>query len=188
MTTLNALQKRARKLLSDYEVAKDEARTPITRALAETFVEARSHFQNAEGEVDWRGKTYPYRQWVREIFDDANLRGEDSKRVQAAIRYHVGTALRARLSDEDLESLGLISQSPRERSHDRRASRSAVLNALTAKDVAGGSLMALTAINAIVKRVDVEEVRTLDDNARAVALATLVDLERRVRALKRALN
>lgn len=188
MANLTALKKKAHRLLLDYSKAEAEARTPVARALAEVLVEARGHFETAEGETDWRGKTYPYRQWVREVFDEANLRGEDSKRVQSAIRYHVGAALRARLSPEDLEDAGLMPQSPRERSFDRRQQRTAVLNALNAKDVAGGSLLALTALNTIAQRIDADEVAALDENARAVALATVQDLERRLRALRRRLG
>jgi hypothetical protein len=172
----------------DYSKSEAEARTPITRALADTLVEARSHFADSDGNTDWRGKTYPYRQWVREIFDDANLRGEDSKRVQSAIRYHVGSSLRARLGEEEAERLGLIPQSPRERSGERRQQRSAVLNALSGRDVAGGALLALTAVSAILQRIEAEEVAGLKGSEREVAEATLKDLERRVRALRRALG
>lgn len=186
--SLNALKKKATRLLESYKSAEDESRTPIARRLAEILVEAREHFEDADGETDWRGKTYPYRVWVREIYDEANLRGEDGKRVQAAVRYHVGAALRARLSDEQRESLGLMPQSPRERSGERRAARSAVLNALNSRDVAGGALLALTALQAIAKRIDLDEVEGLDENAREVARATILDLERQLRALKKRLG
>jgi hypothetical protein len=188
MTSLATLKKTALRLLKEYRSAEDEARTPIARRLAETLVEAREHFTDAEGETDWRGRTYPYRQWVREIYDDANLRGEDGKRVQAAIRYHIGAALRARLSDEERERLGLMPQSPRERSGERRATRSAVLNALNSREVAGGALLALTALKAIAQRIDADEVAGLDESAQAVAKATITDLERQLRALKKRLD
>lgn len=188
MATLTGLQKKAQKLLSNYVDAHDEARTPLARSLADTFVEAREHFDTAEGSTDWKGQTYPYRRWVRDVFDGANLRGEDSKRIQSAIRYHVGSSLRARLSPEQLEDAGLLPESPRERSQGRRRSRSAMLDALNARDVAGGALLAVTAAHTILQRVDAEEVRGLDENARAVAEATLKDVERRVRSLLRALR
>lgn len=189
MTTssLASLRRTAIRLLSEYRRAKDEARTPLTRQLAETFVEARAHFSDADGRPDWRGKTYPYRVWIREIYDEAGLRGEDANRVQSAIRYHVGAALRARVSDEERAELGIIPQSPRERSHERRASRSAVLSVLNAREVAGGALLALTAVQAIVSRIDPNEVADLDEHAKAVAQATIADLEKRLRAVKKSL-
>lgn len=177
MTSLPSLKNKAHALLRDYQNAEAEARTPITRSLAKVLVEARSHFTDAEGEADWKGKTYPYRQWVRGVFDEANLRGEESKRVQSAIRYHVGAALRDRLSPEDLEKHGLIPQTPRERSHDRRQARAAMMNALNAREVAGGALLGLTATNAIVGRIDLNEVGGLDEPSRAVALAVIQEIE-----------
>lgn len=188
MTTLATLKKRTHDLLRDYARAELEARTPITRALADVLVEARSHFTDADGETDWKGKTYPYRQWVRSTFDDAGLRGDESKRVQSAIRYHVGTALRKRLSEEDLERFGLQSATPRERSHDRRQQRSAILNVLNAREVAGGALLALTATNSIIARIDLDEIESLDEHGAAVALATIQEIERHLRAAKKRLK
>lgn len=188
MANLTALKKRAHRLLLDYAKTEAEARTPITRALAETLVDARAHFQDAEGETDWSGKTYPYRVWVREVFDDAHLTGEEAKRVQSAIRYHVGSVLRDRLDEDERERLGLIPESPRERSQDRRQQRNAVLNALSGRDVAGGALLALTAISAILQRLDADEVAGLRGTEREVAVATLKDLDRRLRALRRVLQ
>lgn len=188
MSTLTALKKTAHKLLLDYSRTEAEARTPLTRELAALLVEARSHFEDAEGDTDWKGKTYPYRQWVREVFDDAHLTGEESKRVQAAIRYHVGAVLRDRLDPEEQERIGLIPQTPRERSSERRQTRSAVLNALNARDVAGGSLMAVTAMHAIAQRVDREDLAALEGSEREVAVATLKDLDRRTKDLLRALR
>jgi hypothetical protein len=188
METLPTLKRRARRQLRDYTKAEAEARTPITRGLAATLVDAREHFLDSEGHQDWNGKTYPYRRWVRDVFDESDVDREESKRIQAAIRYHVGSVLRERLSPEQLEDAGLIPQTPRERSTERRQTRTAVLNALNARDVAGGSLMALTALNAIVQRIDAEEVSNLDESTRAVAVATLADLDRRIKVLRRRLR
>lgn len=187
MTTLTGLKTKAHRLLLDYSKAEAEARTPITRALAETLVEARSHFEDAEGETDWRGKTYPYRRWVREVFDEAHLDVEEGRRVQSAIRYHVGAVLRDRLNEDERERLGLIEQSPRERSQERRQQRVAVLNALSGREVAGGALLALTAVSAILQRIDAGEVAGLRGTEREVAEATLRDLDRRMKALRRSI-
>lgn len=188
MATLATLKKKAHNLLQQYAKTDQGARSPITKALAEVLVEARGHFTTAEGDADWNGRTYAYRRWVREVFDEAHLRGEDSKRLQAAIRYHVGSVLREQLSAEELEDAGLIPQTPKERSTERRQQRAAVLNALSAKDLAGGSLLALTALKAIVDRIDADEIAALDEGARGVALGTITDLEKRLRALKKRLG
>lgn len=179
------VKNRALDLLKKYGKAEAEARTPITKQLAATIVDARERFQDADGNPDWNGKTYAYRRWLKDVFDEAHMTGEDASRAQAAIRYHVGGVLRARLTPEQLEDAGLLPQSPRERSHDRRQQRTAVLNALNAREVAGGALLALTAMSQIAQRIDGDELAGLSGSERDLAEASLADLERRVKALRR---
>lgn len=184
---LTTLRKRVRKLLLNYGNAEAEARTPITREIAESLVEARSHFQEADGNTDWRGKTYPYRTWLHEIFQDAHISKDDLNRVQSSIRYHVSAVLRSRLDQDELERLGMISQTARERSSERRQARSALLATLSGRDANGGALMALTALSAILSGLDDDEVVRLQGSDRDYARAKAGEIERRAKALLKSL-
>lgn len=182
---LAACRREAVRLLKRYGRASEEERTPLLRSIAETLVEARSHFSRADGSPDWKGRTYPYRVWVRDVFTDAGIPREQQPTIQSAVRYHVGAVLRDRLDDETLADYGLIPRSPRERSADRRAGRSALLKALTSRDLAGGSLVALTAASTVLSKIDPADLDDLDGDALAVVEATLADLERLVKRLRR---
>lgn len=172
-------------LLKRYERAADEDRTPLLRTLAERLVDAREHFSRADGSPDWKGRSYPYRVWVRDVFSDAGTAKNMQATVQSAIRYHVGAVLRDRLDEATLADYDLIPKSPKERSADRRQGRTALLQALTSKDLAGGSLMALTAASTVLAKIEPGDLDDLDGHAAEVAEATLADLERRVKALRR---
>lgn len=187
-TTTRAVKTARAKILKDlrrYLDAPEEERTPILRSVAETFIGARETFLRPDGTPDWNGRTHAYRAWVREIYGDLNVSKEDRATIQAAIRYHVGAALRKRLDDETLADYGLIQESPRERSKDRRDNRSALLSALTAREVAGGALIALSTAFTVLSKVDPAEIVALPERERAVAEDTLSDLEKRVRSIRR---
>lgn len=184
---LGALRRDVTRLLKKYLRTSDEERTPILRALAEDLVSAREHFTRDDGSPDWKGRSYPYRVWVRDVFADAGVPKDDLPTIQAAIRYHVGAVLRARLDEDTLAEYGLIPRSPKERSRDRRQGRTALLSALTSKDLAGGALMALTAASTVLSKVEPRDLDDLDGHAFEVAEATLGDLERRVKSLRRRL-
>lgn len=183
---LDEIRRHAKRLLKDYVRTPAEARTPILRQLAEDLVEAREHFLREDGTPDWKGRTYTYRLYVREIYDA--LPRDEATSVQAAVRYHVGAVLRERVSEETLGEYGLSTESPREKSAERRQTRSAVINALSSRDLNGGALLALSAAYTILSRLDAEEVSDLDERGREVAEATLADMERRVKALRRRLK
>lgn len=179
------IRRDAVRLLKKYLRAEEGETTPLLRQIAEVLVEARGTFTRDDGSPDWKGRTYPYRAWVREVFSDAGVPREDQATVQSAIRYHVGAVLRDHLSPEDLEDYGLIEKTPRERSADRRQSRSALIQALTSRDLAGGALMAITAAHAVLSKVEPKDLDELDGHTLDAATATLADLERRVKALRR---
>lgn len=151
---LGRLRERATDLLREYKGAHQDDKTGLARAIAETFVDIREHFVNDEtGNPDWRGKTYPYRQMIGEIFSGANVPKDDASKIQAALRYHVGNVLRDRLSEDELDDLGLRAETPRRRSQQRRESRTALLYAATtqAEGVTPvGALRALHAASALL--------------------------------------
>ncbi|MGZ0151861.1 hypothetical protein ACXJJ3_32715 [Kribbella sp. WER1] len=184
---LETIRADARKLLRQYERAEEHARTPLLKQLAGLLVEGRSHFLTDDGTPDWRGKTYQYRVWAGEVYADI-VTGDELKSLQAAVRYHVSAALRERLTEDELDELGLIKATARERSHDRRVQREAVLSAITSRDMAGGALLALTAANDLLRRVDVTELDDLSPEAVPVALGAVQSLESAARRWRRRLE
>jgi hypothetical protein len=118
---LAALQNSAVAALRAYLQAEDsEDKTKALKQTATLFVKARAHFFTKEGEPDWMGRTYAYRQWVREVMETAGVDRADVTSLQSSLRYHSGSALREILPDETREDLGLVEQSPRERSREKR--------------------------------------------------------------------
>lgn len=174
-------------LLKAYRRTPAEGRTPLLRSLAGVLVAAREHFSRDDGTPDWKGRTYAYRTWVREVYGDAGFPTDELPTVQAAVRYHIGAALRERLDDDTLREYGLIERSPRERSQDRRAEKSALLSAFSAREHNGGALLALSAAYHLIERLQVEDLDSLGDREAGVAEETLADLERRVRQFRRRL-
>lgn len=175
-------------LLKKYRRAPQEQKTVLLRSLAECLVSVRENFLRPDGSPDWKGRSHPYRAFVGDIYSDAGLTGEEAATVQAAVRYHVGIVLRERLDDETLAEYGLISRNPRERSSDRRAEKSALVSALKHREVAGGALLAVSTAFTLLTGLDAKELSRLAPREAAVADETLADVERRVKALRRALK
>lgn len=188
MPDLTSTRADVKRLLKSYLRASEDERTPIYRSLAEHLVDARAHFTRSDGSPDWKGRSYPYRTWLRDVFVEAGIPKDVNATVQAAIRYHVGAVLRERLDEETLADYGLSPKTPKEQSADRRANRSALLNAINARDLAGGSLMAITTAHTILSKIAPKDVDELDGHAAEVADAALADLERRAKTLRRRLN
>jgi hypothetical protein len=126
--TLADIQKAAIESIHESLSAADTERTELLRDTARLFIDARAHFFTREGEPDWKGRTYAYRTWVREIMSAAHVPGEEITSLQAAIRYHSGNLLRDRLGDDAIADLGLRKESPRERSVEKRERTSETLN------------------------------------------------------------
>lgn len=126
-TQLATYRQEAADSLRAYIHAEEEDRTSLLRRAAETLVDARAVFSTADGEPDWRGRSYAYRRWVREVYDEASLPRDELPAVQAAVRYHVGNVLRDRLSADELEDLGLRAVGPRERSVEKRTRHAQIL-------------------------------------------------------------
>lgn len=177
------------RLLKRYAKATEEQKTALLRAIAESLVELRALFERPDGSPDWKGRTYAYRAFIRDVYDEAGIARGDQPTVQAAVRYHVGAVLRERLDEETLAEYELIAKSPRERSQDRRGAKSAILSAFTARDMHGGAMLAISAAYTLLSKLNLDDLDGLGAREREVADATLLDLERRVRQLrKRLLN
>lgn len=106
--------------------------TEHLRATASAFVDAREHFFTKDGDPDWRGQTFAYRRWVRETLFLAGVQAADMTRVQGSIRWHTGALLRAKLSPEQIEDLGLREVTPAQRSVEKRSRQSEVLGVFSA--------------------------------------------------------
>lgn len=181
---LPQLRAEAVRTLKKYAKSDPSQRTAILRDLAETLVEARAHFTRPDGSTDWKGRSYAYRTFVRDIYDRANIDRDESVSIQASTRYHIGEVLRETLSEDDLVEYGLQAPSPKVRARDRRATRTATLSALTARDFAGGSLFALVAANNLLRGLDADQLAGLDGREADVADEVLRELERRAEQLR----
>lgn len=179
---------RASALLKKYVGANDAERTSILRELAIALVDARGEFHREDGSPDWKGRSYAYRVFVRELYDGVAFNKEQQNTIQAAVRYHIGQVLRDRLDDETLEAYDLLAKSPRERGAEQRAGRSALLQTLQGRESAGGALLGLTGVSMVLQRIQGSDLSSLAANERELARVTLADLERRVRALRKALG
>ncbi|MFJ4768472.1 hypothetical protein ACIP88_05045 [Streptomyces uncialis] len=81
---------------------------------------------------DYAGQSHEYRQVVAEMYRQANIPPDSSGRIQSAVRYHIGNALRRYLTTRELKRLELLDSSPLERLQDRRATDSVILAATKA--------------------------------------------------------
>ena len=187
-TTLIECRDKALRLLLDYKSADQDTRTPIVRQLAEVIVDARSRFLNDESEPDWKGLTHAYRTWLHDVYTAANFSKDDTVNVQAAVRYHVGAVLRQRLDKRTLRRLGLLKQTPKERSKERRLGRTAVINALTGRHMTHGGLLALSAAYTMLSNVTDEDFADLPRRDREAVAVALDDIARRVEVLRRAVS
>src|SRR5690606_40136011 len=93
------------------------------RAVADALVQLRSMCVTADGEVDWLGKGRQYRRAVADVYLLAGVHPTDRNRVASAVRYHIGSALRAQLTASECYSLGLHLDTPRTRQAQRRRSQ-----------------------------------------------------------------
>jgi hypothetical protein len=105
----------------------DETKTDVLKALAKVVVALRSHFRTTEGDVDWSGRSWDYRQTVSAMYEASGIPPDSESNIQASLRYHVGNPLREVVPAEQLESAGLLTKSPKERMTDVRAVTAAVL-------------------------------------------------------------
>jgi hypothetical protein len=139
--------------------------TAHLRAVGQAFVDAREHFFTRTGDPDWLGATHAYRLWTRECIGMASFPDSEVPKLQAAIRYHTGNALRDKLPPEDIADLGLRTVSPRERAVEKREKNSETLNLFS-----GGAMitdpeeaaMALNALSVTLRRVSRDAVAGTD--------------------------
>ena len=189
VTTLDECRGNAVSLLKRYRRASTkEERTPLLRDLAETLVDARHHFERADGSPDWKGRSYAYRVFVREVYEEARISRDEQATVQAAVRYHVSNVLRERLDADTLAEYDLQPEGSRERSQERRETKAALLSAFTGRDFHGGTLLALQTAYTLLARVTPRDMDGLDPRSREIAEAALAELAQRVNVLRERLG
>jgi hypothetical protein len=95
-------------------------RTDALTGLAEALIALRSTFRTNDGDVDWRGRSWDYRQHVGGLYERAGVSEGDRQHIQAAVRYHVGNKLRESLTPEQLENADMLTTSPKDRLNTQR--------------------------------------------------------------------
>lgn len=102
--------------------------TDVRRALAGVIVALRRHYRTNDGDVDWAGRSWEYRQAVTSMYQSAGIRPDSESKVQASLRYHVGNLLREVAPPQQLAAVGLLTNSPKERMNDVRQATNAILH------------------------------------------------------------
>jgi hypothetical protein len=152
--------------LRDLRAAPDDdpARTPRLREIAQLSVDLRAHFHTADGEPDWTGRTWSYRDHLRERYREAGYGVEEARALQGAVRWHVSKYVRERLTTDQLESYSLRAASSVDRNRESRAARSALLQAATAAAPDPGEVVpALAAALLTLERLSPDALAGLDD-------------------------
>jgi hypothetical protein len=111
--------------------------TSHLRAAARDVVEIRSRMTTGDGRPDWGGRSSGYRRAIAEILQAAGVPAESRQGVQSGIRYHLGNALRERLTADELRDAGMSHLAPKERMRGRKAAVVAVAESV---GVTAGSL------------------------------------------------
>jgi hypothetical protein len=89
---------------------------------------------------DMLGRSHDYRMQAQAVYSLANIPEDQRKRLQAAVRYHVGNMVRRHLTPREVRALGIQDATPLERQQDRRATDAALLRAVkVSADVAASS-------------------------------------------------
>lgn len=105
----------------------DETKTDVLKALAKVVVALRAHYRTPEGDVDWGGRSWDYRQTASAMYDAAGIPPDSESNIQASLRYHVGNLLREVAPPKQLAAVGLLAKSPKARMNDVRTATTALL-------------------------------------------------------------
>ncbi|MFD6638341.1 hypothetical protein ACFWDN_21270 [Micromonospora chalcea] len=161
-----------------------ERRTELYRTIANASVDLREHFLTPEGNPDWAGRTWAYREYVRERYSEAGYSREEARPVQTSVRYHVSVRVRERLTPEEVEDLGLRAENITERMCDHRAAKSALFESLTpSADDNPDVGRAIAGAYVVLQRLSTADVGALRGQARENARAVLARLRERAEEL-----
>lgn len=182
---LEALKRRGSTLVRKYTETEDpRKRTEVVRELATVLVDMREHFITPDGEPDWAGRTYGYRDAVHSVYSGSGVPRSDTSSLQAATRYHVGNVIRARLSPDELESAGLQEATPIARSKAQRKGRQeeiAVLRGSSADPLSTAQM-----VETLLRRVRPSMLTALTTGQRADLDDLLAEVEHQAKRLRKA--
>jgi hypothetical protein len=105
------------------EVVDGKYNTQYIKEAAERLIDLRMTYTDRYGKADLQGNTYAYRQAVAEVMGSAGISESERAKVMNAIRYHIGNAVRARLTPEELEDYGFLKTAPLDRARKDRVQR-----------------------------------------------------------------
>ena len=124
----------------------EETRTGVLRDLAKHIVFLRKAFTHNDM-PDWAGRSQDYRTTVAACYEKAGIPPDSQRNVQAAVRYHIQTALRVYAPPDQLTQLKLDPRTPSERHQTPSGARVTVPNVKVtdeARDVAVHAAEALS--------------------------------------------
>jgi hypothetical protein len=104
-----------------------EHRTDLLRDAAPLVADLRAQHTLADGRTDWSGRSAGYRDAIGKAYARAGIPRDEQDRVQSALRFHVGQAVRQRASLVELAQVGLGGETPPERLRRARDSRAQVV-------------------------------------------------------------
>lgn len=163
------LRKAAAKYLRAALRLEPRFRSPEFRRVADILVELRARSIDADGNPDWAGNSFAYRQVVADIYSAAGLPPNGQTSIKASIRYHVGNALRERVNAEELKDAGLMTETPRQRHFVRQNPK----NQREAERLASDTVASLHTLAKRLNTLDPRAVASLTSADRArVAAAT----------------
>lgn len=100
----------------------DQSRTAALKELAATVVKIRAKFTDPKTDTsDWAGKTAEYRAAISKLYADSGVPADSISSFQSNLRYHIGNALRDKLTEDELAKAGLGKESPREAQQRRQS-------------------------------------------------------------------
>lgn len=168
MRDVKAVQTALVKVLREYSRGTGDG-TALLRRAAEMQVELRQYFDR-NGETDWLGKSYAYRQLMTETYGLAGILPSERKKLGDAVRYHVINVLRERLSPDELQALELREQDGPTRARETRERTKAILDVAQAEGrIAGvqqGPVKILAWVVAAVSAVRADAIKELAESDR----------------------
>ena len=106
-----------------------DRRTGLLRSIGEATVNLREFFTTNEGQPDWAGRTWTYRDFVSKLYAEAGYGKDEARTLQTTVRYHASNYLREKFTPEQLAEMGLRTESAVERSRETRKNRTGLVQA-----------------------------------------------------------
>ena len=183
---IEALKNRASDLARKADRTEDKyERAEAIKELSVLLLQLRAEFTTEDGKTDWTGRTYAYRSAVRELFAMSGVPRERTIKMQALTRYHIGNLLRDQLDPEQLADLGLIVESPNERSNEKRRERMGVVRAVRGQDQDIEPELALSAAEQLLRRLRPSVLEDMEPDEVADLKDSLVEIEHQLERLRK---